>query len=46
MPAPLRYDDDLGAWLSEHGLAGALPRSAQLRVAVALGLVDPSDVSA
>jgi hypothetical protein len=46
MPAPLRYDDDLGAWLSEHGLAGALPRAAQLRVAVALGLVDPSDVSA
>ncbi len=42
-PSPLRYDDDLGAWWSEHGVRGALDRVAQWRAAVALGLLDASD---
>jgi hypothetical protein len=38
-PSPLRYDDALGAWWSEHGQRGALDLRAQLRAAVALGML-------
>jgi hypothetical protein len=41
-PSPLRYDDGLGAWLSEHGMRRALPPDAQWRANVALGLLDGS----
>jgi hypothetical protein len=41
MPDPLRYDDALGALLSEHLGRDWLPLDAQLRAALALGLVDP-----
>jgi hypothetical protein len=40
LPDPLRYDDVLGASLSEHLGRGWLPLDAQLRAALALGLVD------
>jgi hypothetical protein len=40
LPAPLRYDDALGAWWSDRGIRGALPLDAQWRAACALGLVD------
>jgi hypothetical protein len=40
-PTPVRYDDVLGDWWSEHGTRGALDRDAQWRAAVALGLLDP-----
>jgi hypothetical protein len=40
VPVPLRYDDGLGRWLSRVGVRGALSRDDQLRVSVALGLVD------
>jgi hypothetical protein len=40
LPDPLRYDDALGAWLSRRGVRGALSLDAQLRAAIALGLVD------
>ena len=44
-PGPLRYDDGLGALLSERlGRAWLSPR-AQLRAAVALGLVGPDDLA-
>jgi hypothetical protein len=43
VPTPLRYDDDLGRWLSRVGVRGALSRDDQLRAAVALGLVDGPD---
>jgi hypothetical protein len=39
-PTPLRYDDALGTWWSDHGTRGALDRAAQWRAAVALGLLD------
>jgi hypothetical protein len=38
-PTPLRYDDALGKWWSEHGMRHALPLDAQWRAAHALGLV-------
>ena len=39
-PAPLRYDDDLGTWLSTHLGREWLPLDAQLRAAVTLGMLD------
>jgi hypothetical protein len=39
-PSPLRYDDALGEWWSDHGTRGALDHAAQWRAAVALGLLD------
>jgi hypothetical protein len=39
-PSPLRYDDGLGAWLSTHLGREWLPLDAQLRAAVALGMLD------
>ncbi len=39
-PSPLRYDEALGDWWSSAGARGALDRAAQLRAAVALGLLD------
>ncbi len=39
-PSPLRYDDALGVWWSQHGMRGALDPDAQWRAAVALGLLD------
>ena len=38
-PAPLRYDEALGAWLSATALRGALTVEDQYRAAVALGLL-------
>jgi hypothetical protein len=40
LPAPLRYDDELGALLSEHLGRAWLPLDDQWRAAAALGLVD------
>jgi hypothetical protein len=39
LPAPLRYDEALGAWLSATALRGALTVEDQYRAAVALGLL-------
>jgi hypothetical protein len=38
----VRYDDALGDWWSAAGTRGALDRAAQVRAAVALGLLDHS----
>ena len=38
-PPPLRYDEALGAWLSQTALRGALSPREQYAVAVALGLL-------
>ena len=42
---PLRYDDALGDWWSEHGMRGALPLDAHWRAACALGLVEATSKS-
>jgi hypothetical protein len=42
-PNPLRYDDALGDWWSDHGARGALDLAAQHRAAVALTLLDGDD---
>ena len=39
-PSPLRYDNDLGLFLSDHLGREWLPLAAQLRAAVALGMLD------
>ena len=39
--APRRFDDQLAHWFDEHHTRGWLPVRAQLRAAVALGLVEP-----
>src|SRR5262249_32585290 len=39
-PTPLRYDEALVEWWSEHGMRHALPLDAQWRTSRALGLVD------
>ncbi len=39
LPAPLRYDEALGAWISRTALRGALTVEEQYRAAVALGLL-------
>ena len=39
LPAPLRYDDALGTWLSATALRGALTVDDQFRAATALGLL-------
>jgi hypothetical protein len=39
-PSSLRYDDALGDWWSARGTRSALDRAAQVRAAVALGLLD------
>ena len=44
-PSPVRYDDALGDWWSEHGTRGALDHAAQWRAAVALGLLDEDRAS-
>jgi hypothetical protein len=40
-PRPLRYDEALGEWWSNHGMRRALDPGAQWRAAVALGALDP-----
>ncbi len=44
LPDPLRYDADLGPWLSEHLGREWLSVQTQLRAAVALGVVDEDDL--
>jgi len=39
-PVPLRYDDALGAWISDTALRGALSEREQYAAAVALGLLE------
>ena len=39
-PVPFRYDDALGAWISDTALRGALSEREQYAAAVALGLLE------